>query len=121
MGSDTMAMRILIGLLSVSAVCGAGMTTHTMAGYRAIKYYGKIMHSPNASLYNDALELNTDAVLAGSDFPDFLYACGKYQDHHDAGEFAHWPPFQKAVVQYIRDTKPDFQAGNWTDQTKTLV
>ena len=74
-----MVMRILIGLLSVSAVCGAGMTTHTMAGYRAINYFGKIMHSPNASLYNDALDSNVEAVLAGSDFPDFLYACGKYQ------------------------------------------
>ena len=74
-----MAMRILIGLMSVSSVCGAGMTTHTMAGYRAINYFGKIMHSPNASLYNDALDSNVEAVLAGSDFPDFLYACGKYQ------------------------------------------
>ena len=30
--------------------------------------------------------------------PDFLYACGRYPDHHDAGEYAHWPPFQAAAA-----------------------
>eukprot|EP00656_Telonema_subtile_P047078 TRINITY_DN5387_c0_g1_i6.p1 TRINITY_DN5387_c0_g1~~TRINITY_DN5387_c0_g1_i6.p1 ORF type:complete len:806 (+),score=133.13 TRINITY_DN5387_c0_g1_i6:207-2624(+) len=116
-----MRMRVFLALIGAVLAHGAGMTTHTIAGYRAISYFGKVMHSPNASLYNDALESNTEAVLAGSDFPDFLYACGKYTDHHDAGEYAHWPPFQKAMVQYIRDTKPDFHTQNWTAETKTLV
>ena len=37
----------------------------------------------------------------------FLYACGKYEDHHDAGEAAHWPPFQAAAVRYLVGLQPD--------------
>ena len=39
----------------------------------------------NAVAYNTAIRENTEAVAGGSDFPDFLYACGNYSDHHDAG------------------------------------
>ena len=63
------------------------MNTHTLVGYRAARYFGKVSsRSPNASLYNAALEGNELAVLGGADFPDFLYACGNYSDHHDAAE-----------------------------------
>eukprot|EP00466_Bigelowiella_natans_P017658 jgi/Bigna1/141182/aug1.61_g15890 len=91
-----------------------------MVGHRAARYYGKIMLSPNRTLYNDALAMYPEAVEAGSDFPDFLYACGKYADHHDAGEEAHWPKWQAAAVRYIR-SRDDFQRGNWSSDTARLV
>ena len=59
----------------------------------------------------------------GSDFPDFLYACGNYADHHDAGEAAHWPVFQAAAVNYIR-SQPSFSSSNvslWTDELQQLA
>ena len=39
------------------------------------------------------------AVQGGAPFPDYLYECGT---NHDAGEAAHWPPFQAAAADVIR-------------------
>lgn len=102
------------------AADAAGMNTHTMVGYRAAKYYGRVHLSGNSSQYNAAIAAHPDTVLAGADFPDFLYACGNYPDHHDAGEAAHWPPWQAAAIRYIR-RRPDFASGNWTEATSQLV
>ena len=63
--------------LALTGVDGAGMNKHTYVGYRAATRYAKILNSPNASKYNDAIAKNIPAVLGGSDFPDFGYACGK--------------------------------------------
>lgn len=52
---------------------------------------------------------------------DFLYACGKYTDHHDAGEAAHWPPFQAAAVAVLRDRANFSNPASWSDDTKKLV
>ena len=46
-----------------------------------------------------AITAQPESVAAGSDFPDFLYACGRYADHHDAGEVAHWPQFHVPAVR----------------------
>ena len=97
----TAAVGLLL-LLAPAAVRGAGMSTHTMVGYRAQKYFGKVLASPNASLYNAAIAAQPESVAAGSDFPDFLYACGKYADHHDAGEAAHWPPWQAVSLPSVQ-------------------
>eukprot|EP00948_MAST-09A_sp_MAST-9A-sp1_P001838 g1838.t1 len=70
--------------------------------------------------YNDAIYAHPEAVEAGADFPDFLYACGSYADHVDAGEAAHWPQWSAAAAAYIR-ARPDFQSGNWTEDTKKLI
>eukprot|EP01062_Namystynia_karyoxenos_P061066 TRINITY_DN52_c0_g1_i1.p1 TRINITY_DN52_c0_g1~~TRINITY_DN52_c0_g1_i1.p1 ORF type:complete len:920 (+),score=309.51 TRINITY_DN52_c0_g1_i1:102-2762(+) len=111
----------LVLLCAAAAPCaGAGMNTHTMAGHRALHYYGKVLNSTQAARHNDAIRSNPDAVHAGADFPDFLYACGKYKNHHDAGEAAHWPPWQAAAVSYIRD-RPDYKSGQWSDDTKKLI
>ena len=107
----------------LGAAHGAGMNTHTQVGYRAAKWFGKVGDaSSNASAYNAAIAANVEAVHGGSDFPDFLYACGTYSDHSDAGEAAHWPPFQAAAIKYIR-ALPDFLpdpatgAATWSDNT----
>ena len=115
-----MVPRALLLLTLPACASGAGMNTHSMVGHRAWKYYGVVERSPNASRYNAAVASHPSAVLAGADFPDFLYACGSYADHHDAGEYAHWPPFQAAAVKHIR-AQPDFGSGNWSEHTQLLV
>eukprot|EP01063_Lacrimia_lanifica_P009765 TRINITY_DN16645_c0_g2_i1.p1 TRINITY_DN16645_c0_g2~~TRINITY_DN16645_c0_g2_i1.p1 ORF type:complete len:839 (+),score=228.63 TRINITY_DN16645_c0_g2_i1:48-2564(+) len=107
---------------AAAAVCaaGAGMNTHSMTGHLAAQYYGRVRTSPNASRYNAAIAGQPNAVAAGADFPDFLYACGKYADHHDAAEAAHWPPWQAAAIRYVRD-RPDFEAEEWSEETQRLV
>ena len=45
------------------------------------------------------------------------YACGS---DHDAGEAAHWPPWQATAVNYTR-TLPDFVAGNLTQDTEEFM
>ena len=72
-----------------------------------------------AAAYDAAIQANPSAVLAGADFPDFLYACGNYSDHHDAGEAAHWPPFQAAAVRYLVRLQPDPRT--WTADERQLA
>ena len=97
-----MALRMLLASLAASAHA-AGMNTHTFVGHRTLTRFGKVgNHSAGAARYNAAIQAHGNAVLGGSDMPDFLYACGRYPDHHDAGEYAHWPPFQAAAVRYLR-------------------
>eukprot|EP00756_Hemistasia_phaeocysticola_P018054 Hpha_TRINITY_DN15571_c2_g14::TRINITY_DN15571_c2_g14_i1::g.106278::m.106278/K01127/E3.1.4.50; glycosylphosphatidylinositol phospholipase D len=114
-------MKAVCLLAAAGAAAGAGMNTHTMVGHRAQQYYGKVSTAvPRSDLHNKAITQFIDAVHAGSDFPDFLYACGSYKNHHDAGEAAHWPPWQAAAVSYVRSL-PDFKSGNWTEDTQKLV
>jgi hypothetical protein len=92
---------------------GASMNVHSIVGHRAASYFGGIANSTAGISPGTAQALDTlirdhqESVLAGSDFPDFLYACGSYADHHDAGEAAHWPPFHAAAVLYLRQLQPD--------------
>lgn len=51
-------------------------------------------------------------------FPDYLYACG---DEHDAGEEAHWTPFQIASVNYIREKYPDWATQDRLEDGPGLV
>ena len=115
-----MALRLLLATLAASAHA-AGMNTHTFVGHRTLTRFGKVgNHSAGAARYNEAIEAHGDAVLGGSDMPDFLYACGRYPDHHDAGEYAHWPPFQAAAVRYLR-ARADWNASVWSNETARLV
>ena len=70
-----MASTLFVWVLMAWGTVGAesaGMATHTEVGERAAKYFGKILRSPNADKYNQAIRNHPDAVIAGSDFPDFL-------------------------------------------------
>jgi hypothetical protein len=97
----------------VGAVLGASMNTHSVVGHRAVAYFSGVVNGTagippsHAAAYDAAIREFPEAVLAGSDMPDFLYACGSYADAHAAGEAAHWPPFQAAAVRYLRDLQPD--------------
>lgn len=107
--------RVLwLSAVLLSPTCeGAGMTAHNIAAKRAsqYEYFGPKTDQFNPeAFYNLAFE-RSDAIQAGSPFPDFLYACG---DEHDAGEEAHWTPFQIASVNYIRDKYPD-----WSEQPRS--
>ena len=104
-------------LLLPSSTEAAGMATHTRVGERALTHFGQITRSKNNSKYNRAIQAYPEAVVAGSDFPDFLYV---FNDHrHDAAEAAHWPPWQAAAAKYIR-ALPDFET-EWSEDTGKLV
>jgi hypothetical protein len=89
---------------------GAGMTSHNVFAHRTsqFEYFGPASATfhPN-DFYGLAVD-RLDAVQAGAPFPDYLYLCG---DEHDAGEEAHWTPFQLAAVDYIREKYP-----NWASE-----
>lgn len=103
------------------------MNVHSIVGQRAHAYYAGIVPTTGvtaerAKAFDDAVQENLAAVLGGADFPDFLYACGSYADHHDAGEVAHWPTFHAAAVGYVRDTIEGFEnASTWSDATRKLI
>ena len=96
------------------------MDIHSVTARRAIDYFGSV---PKHAELSELIKASPHAILGGADFPDFLYACGKYADHKDAGEVAHWPRFQAAAANYIRSL-PDFHNGNtskWTSLTKNIT
>ena len=101
------------------ATHACGMEEHSSVAHRTLSYFGNLTHSPNSTLYNDLIRKHPNSVLAGADFPDFLYACGT---DHDAGEAAHWPPWQATAVNYTR-TFPDFISGGGalTDDTEQFM
>ena len=80
------------------------------------------MDAASAAAFQNAIRNHPDAVLAGSDFPDFLYAGGNYKDYHAAAEAAHWPPFHASAVAYVRRTVANFSdPATWSDETQKLV
>ena len=127
----TTALSMVLGLVffvllnGAVPAQGAGMLAHTYAGVKSTLFYTAVTDTgskANADAYNEAIQSNPEAVEGGSDMPDFLYACGNYSDHHDAGETAHWPTFHASYVSYVRSL-PNFQKGPaaWTDKTKKLI
>jgi len=122
------AAHLCLSLLGITGGKAASMNVHSLIGLRAHAYYAAVqpmgMHisSAAAAAYNSAIADNLPAVLGGADFPDFLYACGSYADHHDAGEVAHWPTFHAAAVRYLQRTARNFSnPSSWSDDTKKLV
>ena len=119
-----MSTMLLIAFFALQSARAASMNVHTLVGERASRYYAAVtpgvgVNPKDAEVINDAIRSNGDAVLGGADFPDFLYACGSYADHHDAGEAAHWPPFQAAAIRYIRERWPD--PASWDVEAKQFV
>lgn len=97
-----------MSLLLLKSCDAAGMTAHNVAAKRAsqYEYFGPKSDEFDPSVFYNLAADRSDAIQAGSPFPDYLYACG---DEHDAGEEAHWTPFQIASVNYIRETYPDWR------------
>lgn len=115
--------EILLALAPLAAR-GASMNVHTLVGERAHAYYSGLapgvgITPAQQAAFEAAIRGNLDYVAGGSDFPDFLYACGAYADHHDAGEAAHWPPFQAASIQYVQSNWPD--PTQWDAEVQGLV
>eukprot|EP01052_Picozoa_sp_SAG31_P001570 SAG31_NODE_53_length_30139_cov_31.002197_12_plen_911_part_00 len=85
--------------------------------------FARVRFSPNRDKYNEAIQSQPLSFLAGSDFPDFGYAADDLPLPgltHDAGEAAHWPPFQAAAAKRIR-LLPDFHEQRWGTATQKLV
>ncbi len=89
---------------SLGSAAAAGMTAHNVVGRRAsqFEYFGP---GPELRPFYGLAEERSDAIEAGTPFPDYLYLCG---DYHNAGEEAHWSPFQVAAADYIRATYPNW-------------
>lgn len=85
-------------------IFSAGMTSHNVIARRATEYE-RFTSPSKVEAFKGLSRDRIDSLQAGSPFPDYLYACG---DDHDAGEEAHWEPFQRAAAQYIRETYPDW-------------
>jgi hypothetical protein len=87
----------------------AGFTSHNTAARRAsqYEYFGPESKTFKPRSYYGLAADRTDAIQGGAPFPDYLYSCG---DNHDAGEAAHWSPFQAAAADYIREKYPNWEA-----------
>ena len=96
--------------LLVQRTNGSGMTTHNIVARRTsqFEYFGPASDVFHPQDFYGLAAARPDAIQGGAPFPDYLYACG---DEHDAGEEAHWTPFQMAAVDYIRSTYP-----NWAQE-----
>lgn len=102
MFSPRHGLAALMTLLQGHHVIGAGMVAHNVIARRATHY--ERYDTPEKQAAFSGLSIDrVDALQGGAPFPDYLYACG---DDHDAGEEAHWEPFQKAAATYIRETYP---------------
>jgi hypothetical protein len=110
----------------IETTLAASMDVHSIIGRRAIDYYGGVSLEsiqPSANDLNSIIRTHEHAILGGADFPDFLYACGKFSDHYDAAEASHWPIFQAAAISYIRSL-PEFNQGNvsmWPPKIRNLT
>ena len=85
-----------------------GFASHNTAARRTpqYEYFGPKSSTFNPDSYFGLASDRSDAIQGGAPFPDYLYACG---DDHDAGEEAHWTPFQMAAADYIRLKYPNWE------------
>jgi hypothetical protein len=97
-----------------------GFTSHNTAARRTsqFEYFGPESDTFRSSSYYGLARDRPDAVQGGAPFPDYLYACGEY---HDAGEEAHWTPFQMAAADYIRATYPTWEKDSRDKEGPGLV
>ncbi len=100
-----MSLSFVVWLAGLGLINAAGFTSHNTAARRAaqFEFFGPKTATFDPSNYFGLAMDRPDAIQGGAPFPDYLYACG---DQHDAGEEAHWSPFQMAAADYIRETYP---------------
>jgi hypothetical protein len=95
---------LLLSLVKLSYQCG--VTTHNVIANRALHWYMSD-HSPTTKVYKKIIEDNLESFQAGAAFPDWGYHCimSKYVPNlREGSDLAHWLPFQKATIGYIRHT-----------------
>ena len=90
-------LKLIIVLITITYVFSCGMITHIEISQRAFHHF-----TPNSTIVNDyksILKNYSSFFTAGSPFPDWGYMC----QYGDAGEYAHWPPFIHAYVNYLNE------------------
>jgi len=102
---------------TLTNVDGAGFTTHNVVARRATEFE-RFSDEETKEAFSGLNKYRIDALQGGAPFPDYLYACG---DDHDAGEEAHWTPFQQAAATYIREIYPNWIEDGRDSQGAGLV
>jgi len=116
---NSILRKLLLFILIFYYSEGCGVTTHNLIAHEAFKIF-QGMKKPESNIYKKLILKHPDAFQSGVAFPDWGYNCPLksvgYDNLPDASEAAHWPPFQNATVNYIRNLpKP------WTEATEKLI
>ncbi|KAI9016347.1 hypothetical protein CLU79DRAFT_837638 [Phycomyces nitens] len=88
-------------------IYGCGMSVHNEITHRSLEIFHP--RSSIEAFYKDMVTKHTAFAQAGSFFPDWGYNCLGYSRQ---SEDAHWPPFIKSAVDYVRETYP---RSEWTE------
>ncbi|KAG0169427.1 Glycosylphosphatidylinositol specific phospholipase D1 [Apophysomyces sp. BC1015] len=78
-----------------------GISVHNEVTHRSLELFPS--QTSMQRMYKDMMTQSPGYVQAGSFFPDWGYQCLGYQQQ---SEDAHWAPFIKTAVHYIRETYP---------------
>ncbi|ORZ02972.1 hypothetical protein BCR43DRAFT_559784 [Syncephalastrum racemosum] len=79
-----------------------GILIHNEVTYRALGAFEPVLGEEHVT-YKAILTSSKEYLQAGSFFPDWGYNCLGY---HEESEDAHWAPFVRAAVDYVRETYP---------------
>ncbi|OAD66737.1 hypothetical protein PHYBLDRAFT_183810 [Phycomyces blakesleeanus NRRL 1555(-)] len=86
---------------------GCGMSVHNEITHRSLEIFHP--QSSIEAFYKAIVTKHTTFAQAGSFFPDWGYNCLGYSRQ---SEDAHWPPFIKSAVEYVRESYP---RSEWTE------
>ncbi|ORZ09288.1 hypothetical protein BCR42DRAFT_424118 [Absidia repens] len=99
-----LTLYLTLSFLTLSKACG--IVVHNEVSYRSIDLFKP--KSPLELKYKHLLTSFPGFMQAGSFFPDWGYQCLGYNQQ---SEDAHWAPFIKTAIRYVRETYPQ----PWTD------
>ncbi|KAI8388764.1 uncharacterized protein BYT42DRAFT_561146 [Radiomyces spectabilis] len=101
----------MLGSLFTAKACG--VSVHNELTFRSLHLFKP--RDPIQNKYKNILLESKNYLQAGSFFPDWGYQCLGY---HQQSEDAHWAPFIRTAIEYIKDTYPQ----SWDDPSiKGLV
>jgi glycosylphosphatidylinositol phospholipase D len=104
---------ILLSLITLIHSCG--FTVHSIVAEKSLHHYYHPLFHPQ---YRDIGFRHEDILIAGAPFPDYFYLCGT---DHDYGEDSHWPRFQAAAADYIRQNYKKDSKGNYPEDGEKLI
>ncbi|KAL1922927.1 uncharacterized protein VTP21DRAFT_9303 [Calcarisporiella thermophila] len=108
-------MLLLLPLfLFIVGVHGCGMHVHWEVARRALHEIEVVQQNPLLTKYSGIVREYSHQMYSGALFPDWGYQCF---GNDASAEYAHWPNFTHAAVDYIREKYPQ----PYDDYAKGLV